>query len=189
MTEPHDDLLAEIRESLRVDPAPGFTRGVLDRIETNRASSWRPWELAAAAVVVIGVGVTTALLMSRPALVHNVGVTADPAAGVGSGVPVEARRIAPDNRAAMPTERTGTTRANRVLASTAATPRQPEVLVPSDQAILMRQLLEAVAQGTVVVPPKNAAIDEPIAISALQAPAPLEIPLIVIEPLPTTVGS
>lgn len=188
MTEPHDDLLAEIRESLRVDPAPGFTRGVLDRIEANRASSWRPWELAAAAVVVIGVGLTTALLMSRPLPADDVGVTAARVGNVRGALPADEPRAGADAAPTVPSGPPVATRRSRGSVPASKT-RQPEVLIPSDQAVLLQRLLEDVAEGRVVVPPRHAALDEPITISALQPPAPIEIPLIVIEPLPTTVGS
>jgi hypothetical protein len=188
MTEPHDDLLAEIRESLRVDPAPGFTRGVLDRIEANRASSWHLWEIAAAAVVVIGAGVATGLLMSRPWPADDVRMTATRVGDVRGAAPMEEPRVDSDAPPAVASIQPVPARASR-RAAVAPSRRQPEVLVPPDQAVLMQRLLEDVAQGRVVVPPENAALNEPITISALQAPAPIEIPLIVIEPLPTTVGS
>jgi hypothetical protein len=190
MRDDRDELLSEIGAALDVEPGAGFEPRVLAHVEnsTPRAFAWM-WPVAAAGAVGI---VVAGLLFSRQA------------SPVPTGAPVVARRPAdvlpvgePSSAALAPAGRdtrfsasSATTVAHAVGRRRAASRRAGfEVVIDPEQARLVETLLAAVAEGRAPIAPLDPLLFEPIVIAELPPPAPIEIPLIRIEPLPDGRGA
>jgi hypothetical protein len=196
MSEPNvDDLLRDLKDALDVDPSPAFAAGVRTRLEADaaRRRTWL-WSTAAlvAASVVIAVGFTmfgrgdiaapvgsdvAAGLQSR----GNERALSDVAAGRGSDVAAGLQsRGNSDVAAGLQSRGNGL----QSRGSARPTRREPEVLVPPDQLILIEQLMAAIRDGRVKVEPGGPAIDD--VTGELLPPPAIEIPPIVVRALPGT---
>jgi hypothetical protein len=66
--------------------------------------------------------------------------------------------------------------------------REPEIVVPPDQAIALARLLKGVSDGRVMIGATKA-IDEDVTIAPLSEPAPVTVKEVRIDPLPLPGGA
>lgn len=168
-TDRVDDVLDDLKGALDVEPSSAFVAGVRRRVEGVRAA--RPWMLRwrmVAAASMVAVVIVAVLLSHRPATSrHDVLSTVPPAVSSTASVDV------PD----LPSEAVPAPRAPKSVNVSA---RDSSVLIPPSEMVAMRALLRAIERGEFAVPQETA-----LELDNEGRVKPLEIPLVVIEPLPT----
>jgi hypothetical protein len=178
------DIDRELKAALSVTPSADFEARVRQRIDERRARAWRwtsawTWAAAAAGLAVV---VSGAVLMNRSAVAPPVPV---PGRTIAGSTPSTAPAPPPTTTA--PAGRHPEVRHGGVphdaVRHTAATAnresKEPEVLVPPQQAEAIRRLARMVAQGRVEMP------DEPLA-SVAGVPVELAVNPLVVAPIPET---
>lgn len=212
MTDERDDLLRTIGQELDVEPSAGFHARVLSRVEAD--TNWRTprtWAVPLSAAALTAAAVALAVLQPWHKTLSPV-IGEAPAASVTTATSRQDERpsatdlAVPEAEAAtspsasvrpdrdvdvagtvaqvVETRRGLSVPPSRVPAAAPPARPGPEVLVSPDQAILLRQLLADISAGRGTLPAPNPSLNEPIVIRALQAPTPIVIPELVIEPLP-----
>jgi hypothetical protein len=190
----NDDPLKELEAALLVAPSPEFAARVRERVRRDEpaTSSWGWWRLAAAGVVMALIGVASLTMWRREskppaAMVAATGPTVaiEQAAPVAPVTKQENDSVASALVSTKPISRTHTPAARAIAVHASTVSREPEVLVPPDEGIAIRRLLLAIREGWATVPPPGLRVMEDVDGHLLE-PAPIDIPLIKIEPLPGT---
>lgn len=177
----------EIEEALAVEPSPYFVDRVQAHVrESAPAAPWLRWALAAAAVIVLaviaGIAGTVALRESTPPTVAR---TQPPPAAAPTPTPATAIPFLPavekrETSAAPLKHGAAPPLAQKREAPVTSPVRQPEVIVPPDQARALGRYLALVRTGQVdtstLTPPAEVGVDlvvAPLAVDPL-AVIPLE---------------
>ncbi len=186
MNDKHlDDALKDLQAELSVTPSPEFAAKVRARIEhAPTKPAWNVWAWG-------GVAATCAVAVI--AVVLGVGRAFRPGAPGGAEAPASTEaNTSAGAKAPAYTEGTASSdvgrpfRAGRSPAPVvaAAAPRaEPEVLVPPDQLIAIRRLMASVRAGARPNLPASPTLFDPDT-GELIPLKPIEIPLIVVDPLP-----
>ena len=152
-----DDPLKEVQAALSVEPSPAFTARVRARVaaEEGRTSWFAGWRLVPAACATLLVAITGGIFVWHAIDQKRADLRVGP-------TPVIAR---------VPPRASVATTGRRTVVS-----REPEVLVPPDQAIALNNWLRAMRQG--VGGSSEALRAVPVVIAQLP-----ELPPIVIDPI------
>ena len=195
-----DDALKELETALSITPSPDFAARVRQRIAEQHRATPRGrllWWLGPAALAAGAVVIAVAVWPARP---HVASTGAPPyvaPAELGPASPTASSApIAPTPtgvRSALRTARPAPTTTRPAPRGIEGSARRTggdarhvaEILVPDDERLALNRLLKAVREGRAVVPAPlpGPAVD---ADGNLLEPAPIEIPLIIIKPLPGT---
>jgi hypothetical protein len=191
MTDEHlDDALKDLRAELNVTPSPEFAAKVRERIEQAPAKpSWNVWAWAGAAATCVVAVIAVVLWRSGQ---HDTSgrepVTLAEAQPVATAQPPVAARPAPVEPLVTPSARAAAplvAHATAPVGPAAARRTEPEVLVPPDQLNAIRRLMAAVRAGEAAGLPQAPTLIDPDT-GELIPPKLIEIPLIVVDPLPGT---
>lgn len=197
MNNERDDLLNEIRETLRVAPSVNFQARVRAQVadEPTGARTWFGTRaLALAAVVVASVAVwgvwpvgevTEVADERREAPAPVARVEGRPAETVQAREPESGATSAASTAATMDKGGRLVRPTTRPVVNSAPAPivlDTPAPLIEAAQARLLEEFVAAIEEGR-VEPPRHRSIDAPVEIEELPAPRPVEIALIRVEPL------
>lgn len=197
MTAHHDDdLMAEIRAALDVEPPPGFTTRLRTRLEETSSHrgvwgwQWRRLGVAAGVVLVMGVfGWWSWPDRDRQDLASGTATHADilldrAAAGVRPAIE-SSPPLTVESRPPMPI------REPVVHASIAEAVTEPEIVLDARQTVLLQALLDRVRAGDLILPgePGMPSADKPVVIQPLPLLEAVRISEVTIEPLPNMAGS
>ena len=171
MSDEHtDEIFREIQAELRLTPSPAFPANVRARIAGAPARAWfGDWRVALTSAAVLGVAVMAVVMWGRAGARREI----TPAPAVPSvASPLGARTLPPRVRTPV-----------AVAARTAPGPDLTPV-VPPDERIALNHLLVALKSGRAFVPPAESLLDD--ATGALKPLVAIDVPPIVVEPLPGT---
>ncbi len=195
-----DELLADLDRALTVEPSPSVIAKVRVRVAPPSAS-WHGLRRAVAAVGGVAIASAAFLLWPHPSAIPSSQVTlrgslhsvGEPEAQTGAQVtsgrrvpPARARRTDVEVRLRPSTGDAGTGSIQRVnVAVETVTPGavDPEVLVPPDQLMAVRQFLQARSHTTAKLPRAEATFGE---IAPLPTADLMEIAVLEIMPLGTS---
>jgi hypothetical protein len=195
MTGERDEILDELRAAVNVEPSPAFEARVRRAThEQHRAGTVWPgprrawlWSVVAGGAVAAAV---IAVFLLRP------GDTGSPSAvAMAQPQPTAASATLPRSIQQPATIATrlerkppvATRRAARAASADRVTRREPDVLVPPDQAVALARLLEGVSEGRVMIGATKA-MDADVTIAPLSDPTPVTITDVRIESLPVPAG-
>ena len=147
MTDRHvDDLLADLRSALDVQPSPGFAAGVRARIEQPRASFWS-WRTIAAGTALGAAAVVAALMFVRPQPSVETAAPVAASTAVTPAVPPAPSTVAPEAPAGVaattPTARLASAGEPGERAASRSEPFDPLTVVTDQQEILQRMWASA----------------------------------------------
>jgi hypothetical protein len=194
MTDERDETLDELRAAMHIEPSPEFEARVrlATRESRPRGAGWighgRAWIWGAVAGGAV-VAAVMAVVLLRPG-----STGAASAVATAQPQPVAASATLPRLRqqTAVVTrlERklpVVTRRTARAASADRVTRREPDVLVPPDQAVALARLLKGVSDGRVMIGATRST-DEDVTIAPLPEPAPVTVKDVRIEPLPVPAG-
>jgi hypothetical protein len=180
-----DDALADLRAELSIEPSPEFAAKVRQQIDRAPARSfWNLWTWSAVAATCAVAFVAGSLWLRADRVVITPGAPTTEPVSVPSLAQSTTPMLTPTAPTPRPTVKPAAVRA--AAATTVLEGPDLKVLVPPDQLIAIRQLMAAVRAGSVKEMPETQTVIDPIT-GELIKPKPIEIPLIIVEPLPGTV--
>jgi hypothetical protein len=195
MTGERDEILDELRAAVNVEPSPAFEARVRRATqERHRADAvWagprRAWLWSVVAGGAVAAAVIAVFLLRS-------GDTGSPSAvAMAQPQPTAASATLPRSIQQPATIATrlerkppvATRRAARAALADRVTRREPDVLVPPDQAVALARLLEGVSEGRVMIGATKA-MDADVTIAPLSDPTPVTITDVRIESLPVPAG-
>jgi hypothetical protein len=194
MTDVRDEMLDELRAAMNIEPSPEFEARVrlATRESRPRGAGWighrRAWIWGAVAGGAV-VAAVMAVVLLRPG---STGAASAVATAQPQPVATSATLPRSMQQAAVATrlERklpVVTRRTARAASADRVTRREPDVLVPPDQAVALARLLKGVSDGRVMIGATRST-DEDVTIVPLPEPAPVTVKDVRIEPLPVPAG-
>ncbi|HEX5069446.1 MAG TPA: hypothetical protein VFV78_04455 [Vicinamibacterales bacterium] len=189
--ESTDHPLTQLDAALQVSPSPEALARVRERVRQDQESPRVPsgWWWAAAATVFVAAGIASAVIFTSRRVPAAPSATAatDTSAWTDAGSParVEAARARGPVGPGATSRRDRAASQNRVVPPAPAATHGPEVLVPPDERIALRNLLIALREGRATVPSAGLRVAEDDK-GRMVGPAPIDIPSIKIEQLPGT---
>jgi hypothetical protein len=195
MTDERDETLDELRAAMNIKPSPEFEARVrlATRESRPRGAAWsehrRRWIWGAVAGGSVAAAVmAVVLLRSGDTGAPSSVAIAQPQPIAASGtLPRSTQQTAAVATRLEPKPTIATRRAARPASADRVTRREPEVLVPPDQAIALAHLLQGVSDGRVMIGAIRAT-EEDVTIAPLPEPAPVTVKDVRIEPLPVPAG-
>ena len=178
-----DDLLQDVRADLSIEASPEFAAKVRQQIDrAPERRFWNVWTWTSVAAT-CGIAIVAGALWLRPG---SNGQTIVTPTNVPAPVVETVRQSpSPTSPSSAPSLHM-TVRATPKPVVTTAARTEPEVLIPPDQLMFVRQLMaESRERMRREGPPSRTLIDPDT--GELMAAKPIDIPLIVVEPLPGTV--
>jgi hypothetical protein len=196
MTGERDEILDELRAAVNVEPSPAFEARVRRAThEQHRAGTVWPGPRRAWLWSVVAGGAVAAAVIA--VFLLRSGDTGSPSAvAMAQPQPTAAdapsRSVQPPPTAAVvrpaPLRRAVARRASNATTTVVrAGRREPDVLVPPDQAVALARLLEGVSEGRVMIGATKA-MDADVTIAPLSDPTPVTITDVRIESLPVPAG-
>jgi hypothetical protein len=194
MTDERDEMLDELRAAMNIEPSPEFEARVRLATQESRpcGAVWsehrRGWVWGAVAGGAVAAAVMAVVLL-RPG-----SAGAPSAIAMAQPQPTAASATLPRSiqQAAVatrlePKPPVATRRTARAASADRVTRREPDVLVPPDQAVALARLLKGVSDGRVMIGATRST-DEDVTIAPLPEPAPVTVKDVRIEPLPVPAG-
>jgi hypothetical protein len=172
MTEPHDDVLDELRALVNIETTPGFE----DRVRRQIEQPARPgrWWMGAVGLVSAAACVWFVMPRTRPAAPRPSDVRPGMEKPVARAVERVTTPVTP-RTVPVPESVTPSASAGKRHAVSGATAR--EVLVPPDQALALQRLTAAIRSGQVIWAP-SAGEDAPVVVEPLPDITPIKVELL-----------
>ena len=180
-----DDALQGLRAELNIEPSPEFAVKVRQQIDQAPARGfWNVWTWTAVAAT-CGVAVIAGVLwMKSGSEVATPAVTPEPTRTIATAqTPAPTAQTTSSASAPSLQQATNTTTQRTNLAP--AKEKELEVLIPSDQLLIVRQLMAEARNNLRREGPPSRMLIDPTTGELIPA-KPIEIPLITVELLPAT---
>jgi hypothetical protein len=195
MTDERDEMLDELRTAMNIEPSPEFEARVrlATRESRPRGAVWSEhrsgwiWGAIAGGAVAAAVMAVVLLRPGSAGAPSAVAMAPPQPTAASATLPRSIQQPAAVATRLEPKPPVATRRTARAAAADRVTRREPDVLVPPDQAVALARLLEGVSDGRVMIGPTRST-DEDVTIAPLPEPAPVMVKDVRIEPLPVPAG-